>query len=51
MNKIEASNSQQVVLPDVSVLNDLPTDGITCLQYLPQQQQSPEKVVEESKGK
>ena len=41
MNKIESSQQplqqQQQLLPDVTVLNDLPTDGITCLHYLHKQ--------------
>jgi cell cycle arrest protein BUB3 len=42
MNKIESS---QQLLPDVTVLNDLPTDGITCLQYLHKHQHRSEELL------
>jgi cell cycle arrest protein BUB3 len=45
MNKVESQAQQQPVLPDVSVLNDLPTDGITCLQYLHKPPQRSEELL------
>ena len=45
MSKIESQLPEQQVLPDVSVLNDLPTDGITCLQYLHKQRREDEELL------